>query len=178
MPVIANPKLNGAELIRDLKKTGTSPAKLELASQLLGFLWRTEKRVASANEIIDALEKSGIMDPYKAHPVTPPLTLKKAITLASTGKWDGPVEVTELSLEEKILAGDTLAVAPPPVTPLEAMSVPGSSEPLPSDADLAKEKFMPTLEPKPNPNPAKRPPGRPPGIKKVEVDLAPVTVPE
>ncbi len=122
MAVIVNPKLNGAELIRELKKTGTGPAKLELASQLLGFIHRTEKRIATAVEIIDAMEKAGIMDGFLQWPQTPTLTLTKAITLATTGVWVGPVEVVELSIEELILAGRELPPEEEPVAPpLEKM---------------------------------------------------------
>ncbi len=122
MVAIDKPKFNGAELIRELKKTGTAPAKLELATSLLGFINRTERRIARADEIIDAMEKAGIMPGYEQWPRTPELTLQKAIALATTGVWDGKKEVVETPLEELLLAG--LPVPEPeeaPVTPLEKM---------------------------------------------------------
>jgi hypothetical protein len=108
MAAIKDAKLNGAELIRELAKTGTADAKLALARHVLGFVHRKEKRVARADEIIDAMEKAGRIEPFLDHPTTPPLTLTKAVALATTGKWAGPVEVFEPTVEDLILAGETL----------------------------------------------------------------------
>ncbi len=111
MVKIEDPKLNGAELIRELKKTGTSDGKLEFASQVLAFTFRKEKRVARADEIIDAMEKQGVMVGYEAWQPTPPLTLQKAYALARTGVWQGPVEEREVPVEELILNNEQLPEA-------------------------------------------------------------------
>lgn len=134
MVKIENPALNGAELIRELKKTGTSASKLELATQLLGFIHRKEKRIARADELIDAMEQAGQTDKYLKWPRTPNLTLQKAYTLARTGKWSGPVEEVEPAVEDLILAGQKLpdeAVK----SPLEEMV----TAPMPSKADTLPE---------------------------------------
>lgn len=105
-------KLNGAELIRELVKTGTADAKLVLPRQILAFIHRKEKRVATARELIDPMEKAGIMAPFHEWAKTPDLTLQKARTLAATGKWEGPVEVIEPTVEELLLAGTDLPPEP------------------------------------------------------------------
>ncbi len=154
MAAIADPKLNGAELVRELKKTGTSPNKLELATQLLGFIHRKENRIATAVEIIDAMEKAGRMEGYMQWDKTPELTLKKAVTLATTGKWDGPVETTELSIEDRLLAGMELPPEEVEKTSLEEMAEAGDV-PLASDG---KTQAVADLKPAIGP---KRGPGRP-----------------
>lgn len=112
MATIENAKLNGAELLKALAQTGTSDSKLALPRQVLGFTARKEKRIATANEIVDVMEKAGVMAPFADHPRTPDLTLRKALALATTGKWDGPTEVAELPIEEILLAGQQLPDEP------------------------------------------------------------------
>ncbi len=138
MVKIEDPKLNGAELIRELKKTGTSDGKLEFASQLLGFIHRKEKRVARADELIDAMEKQGLMPGYDHWPITPPLTLQKAYALARTGKWEGPTEAKEPTIEDMILAGETLADMGEVKSPIESMV----ESPAPTPADTKADTIM------------------------------------
>lgn len=125
MAVIKDARLNGAELVRELAKTGTADAKLALARQVLAFVHRKEKRVATAAEVIEAMEWAGMKEPYKGHPRTPELTLLKARGLALKGKWDGPVEERIPTVEERILAGDDLPPeTPPPSAVEEALTAP------------------------------------------------------
>ncbi len=105
MAAITDAKLNGAELMRELAKTGTADAKLALPRKVLAFVWRTENRVATANELIDAMEKAGTREPYLDYPQTPDLTLKKATALAVRGVWNGPVEEKVPPVEDLILGG-------------------------------------------------------------------------
>jgi hypothetical protein len=150
MAVITDPKLNGAELLRELVKTGTADAKLALARHVLGFVHRKEKRVASAAEIIEAMEKAGRMEPYQHYPVTPPLTLQKALVLATTGAWTGPVEATEPTVEELILAGQAVPEAPEPTAAEQAVADPG---PEPNTLREALE-LKPVAKPKSQKKPA------------------------
>lgn len=147
MATTESAKLNGAELLKELAATGTSAAKLHHPRQLLAFIFRKEKRVAKASELIDAMEKAGVMAPFDVWPPTPPLTLQKARALAATGRWDGPVEVIEVPVEEQILAGDL------------------SDEPDPTPGEALAEKFDPkgdcTLETDLVLKPVSRGPGRP-----------------
>ena len=108
MAVIENAKLNGAQLIAELAKTGTGDKFLELPRQVLGFIHRKEKRIASAAEIIDVMEKAGVHDKFKDWRQTPELTLKKAIALAMTGEWNPAATPKVLPVEELLLAGQVL----------------------------------------------------------------------
>ncbi len=117
MAVIENAKLNGAQLLKEMAKTGTGAVKLALPRQILAFVHRKENRIARADELIDVMEKAGVIDPYKDFPPTPHLTLQKARALAITGTWDGPVESVEVPVEELLLAGQKLPEEPKkPVT--------------------------------------------------------------
>jgi hypothetical protein len=147
MAVITDPKLNGAELLRELVKTGTSDAKLALARQVLAFVHRAEKRVASAAELIEAMEKAGRMEPFlkdaNGHPIppTPDLTLKKALVLATTGAWNGPVEERAPTVEELILAGQPVPEAPKPSAVEAAVSAP------PPEANTRRRRPRPNRPP-------------------------------
>jgi hypothetical protein len=127
MATIKDAKLNGAELLRELAKTGTSDAKLALPRQVLSFIHRKEKRVARADELIDAMEKAGVREPFAAFPQTPELTLKKAMALATTGRWDGPTEAKEPTVEELILAGQPVPEEVAPPVAEEAVTSPAES---------------------------------------------------
>jgi hypothetical protein len=151
MAVNESAKLNGAELIRELVRTGTADAKLALPRQILAFTHRKEKRVATAKELIDAMEKAGIMAPFQEWAKTPDLTLQKARTLAATGKWDGPLEVVEPTVEELLLAGTDLP--PEPEKPAAEQAV-DAADPFNPTGDCTLEDDL-TLKP------VKRGPGRP-----------------
>jgi hypothetical protein len=128
MAVIENAKLNGAELVRELAKTGTADAKLALPRQVLAFVHRREKRIASAAEVIDAMEWAGVKAEYLDHPPTPELTLRKARALALTGVWEGPTEKPEPTVEDRILAGAGVPEPPEPPAADRAVSA-GPPEP-------------------------------------------------
>lgn len=108
MVPVKDPKVNGAQLLKELAATGTAAAKLLPASQLLAFVHRKEKRIADANEVIDVLERCGLPGAYEGYPATPDLTLRKARAIAEKGKWDGITEVAELPVWETLLAGQEL----------------------------------------------------------------------
>lgn len=155
MAVIKNAKIDGAKLIAELVKTGTADAKLALPRHVLEFIWRSEKRRATAQELIEAMEKAGVMEPYLAWPPTPPLTLQKAIALATTGAWAGPVEVRTPHIEELLLAGQD--VPPAPEVPAAERAVnPPAAEPqtlkdavAPGPRPRGRPRLTPAVEPEP-----------------------------
>lgn len=119
MLAVENPQVNGAELLKRLAETGTGAAKLELPRQLLAFTHRKYGKIATANEVLDALEKGG----------APELTLAKAKEIAATGKYDPAAKAPETPVEELLLAG--AALPPEPVKPaLEEMAEEGPLEKL------------------------------------------------
>lgn len=112
MVAIENPKFNGAELVAELAKTGTGDRHLKPARDLLAFVHRKENRVATASEVIDALESAGVTDAMLKYPRTPALTVQKARALAEAGRWDAPAAAEEPTVEERILAGQKLPEEP------------------------------------------------------------------
>lgn len=85
---------NGAELVRRLAKTGTGEAKLAVARTVLADTWQHERRVASGDEVILALESAGAGEG----------TLDKARQIRDTGEWAGPQDRTAVPVEDQLLA--------------------------------------------------------------------------
>ncbi len=101
MLAVEHAKVNGAELLKKLAESGTGKGKLEAGNQVLAFVWKKYERVATANEVLDALETTG----------APELTLKKAKAIAETGVWNPAAEQPDLPLYE-VLAGGAKPVLP------------------------------------------------------------------
>lgn len=95
MLAVENAKVNGAELLKKLAETGTGKDKLALANNVLAFVYKKFGRVATANEVLDALEQNG----------APEFTLHKAKCIAETGGWTPAVADGEVPLYEQLLAG-------------------------------------------------------------------------
>ncbi len=98
MPAPTPAILNGAELVRRLKEHGTGETKLAVARKVLADIHRTEHRVASAAEVIDALTAAAAGEG----------TLLKARVLVETGTWSGPPKAEDVPIEDELLG-------PPPV---------------------------------------------------------------
>lgn len=149
MVPVENPVLNGAQLLKKLVETGTGAQKLTPASNLLEFVYRKEKRIATANEVIDVLEQAGVTDIYSGWPRTPDLTVMKARALAATGQWNGTVEVAEVPVWDALLAGQPLPDPEEDKTVVEQAAVefdPGRPGFLPDEHKMER-----TLELKPAP---------------------------
>ncbi len=101
---------NGAELVKRLAATGTGKAKLDPAREYLTFVNRVEKRIPTAEEVIEAMEE---------HEAWPEMTLTKARQIAETGKWEGPKEEAVVPVEDLLLAGGSVPEEVVPV--VEAM---------------------------------------------------------
>lgn len=91
---------NGAELVAKLAATGTGEAKLAVARKHLGFIHRSENRVASAAELLDVLAKEF----GEEH-----MSVRKARCIAETGEWAGPIEMRNPPIEQ-ILMGNTAPI--------------------------------------------------------------------
>lgn len=149
MAVVKNAKLDGAELIRALAKSGTGDDKLKIARMHLSFIHRKENRVATAAEIIDVLEKAGVTDALKTWPRTPELTLEKALAFAESGAWAPKTGPDETPVEELLLSGRELP--PENEKPIEEQMVEEF------DPSAVKEEAPLALKRVPKPKPAKKP---------------------
>lgn len=85
--------MNGAELVRKLAESGTGTAKLDVARKVLADTDEQEGRVATAEEVVTALESAGVSEG----------TLEKARSIIQTGKWDGVRVEKEKPVEERLL---------------------------------------------------------------------------
>lgn len=90
--------MNGAELTRELGKSGTGERKLNVCREKLAEVKSRENRIATAEEVILALQDSEAVGE---------VTLAKAYKIAGITQW--AVEVAkahaELPIEEQLLGG-------------------------------------------------------------------------
>lgn len=86
---------NGAELVRKLAELGTINDKIECARGCLKSVKMLHGRVATAEEVLDALlARFG-----PTH-----MTCVKARALVETGEWKGLPKIEDVPIEEQILA--------------------------------------------------------------------------
>lgn len=85
--------MNGAELVRKLAESGTGEAKLDVARKTLVTINDQEQRLATAEEVLAAMESAGVSEG----------TLEKARSIIQTGKWDGVRVEKEKPVEERLL---------------------------------------------------------------------------
>lgn len=86
---------NGAELVQKLARTGTGAGKLAVARAELARVKNEDGRVATADEVIAALDRRFGAD----H-----LTVAKAREIAAVGEWKGPAAAGDVPIEEQLLA--------------------------------------------------------------------------
>lgn len=101
--VMAQAVTNGAELVKRIKATGTNDARLVVAREKLREVHAARGAVASADEVIAALEENYGPD----H-----MTCVKARAIAERGEWAKPeTSKTEVPIED-LLTGETADTRP------------------------------------------------------------------
>ncbi len=165
---IEKPAVNGAELIERLAATGTGADKLELPRLFLVHTHRKEKRIATATEILDVMEKAGTHHSCMNYPPTPELTLAKARQIAETGQYLSVPREEEVPVEKLILAGTELPPdeEPDPVGDALEEFDPQAEEAFKEELPIGLTKVKPKPKRPVSKGKTGRGPGRPPGRPK------------
>lgn len=95
---------NGAELVKRLKESGTGESKLAIARKVLADTYKFERRTATSDEILLALESAGVSES----------TITKARSLAETGSVPAAIEAAQQQrpIEDILLGGSPTDLSP------------------------------------------------------------------
>lgn len=135
---------NGAELVRELAKSGTGERKLGVGRKVLADVWRDRHRIATCAEVIEALE---------ADEFTGEVTVAKARELAGL---PAPKNVWAAASDlpiEAVLLGETAPVTldaaaeKAPEKPADPPARPGDDEDAPKPPEFVGPKKV--IDPRP-----------------------------
>ena len=140
---------NGAELVQKLKGTGSPEGALAGPRKVLADVHRIEGRIASANEVMVAMETGEYTagDQRLEIPVAQPGTLQKVRALVKTGEWSGPPQEVVVPVEERLLGATATEVdldASSPVSEPEPLLVPAPA-PAAAPADAVLDAKLPDV---------------------------------